>query len=134
MKVKLNFPNVQILMRTLDPFTGVLYVERAERLVRGARTVDRGCLVRGSGRHDVQLSVRAGQCGWSRDGSVVRLDVYLQYDTYVQQVNAAAGQISLWIAELLRKEIFWWSEGTSRKSVSLYKFSGTPGLQINHHW
>jgi len=87
MKVKLNFPNVQILMRTLDPFTGVLYVERAERLVRGARTVDRGCLVRGSGRHDVQLSVRAGQCGWSRDGSVVRLDVYLQYDTYVQQVN-----------------------------------------------
>jgi hypothetical protein len=73
-------------MRTLDPFTGVLYVERPERLVRGARTVERGCLVRGSGRHDVQLSVPAGQCGWSRAGSLVRLDVYLQYDTYVQQV------------------------------------------------
>jgi hypothetical protein len=64
----------------------VLYVAHAERLVRGARTVDRVCLVRGTGRHEVELSVAAGQCGWSRDGSMVRLNVYLQYDTYVQQV------------------------------------------------
>ena len=70
----------------MDPFTGVLYVERAERLVRGARAVDRGCLVHGSGRHEVQLAIPAGQCGWTRDGSTVRLNVYLQYDTYVQQV------------------------------------------------
>ena len=45
------------------------------------------CKSEGRGRHKVSLEVGAGKCGWRREGYKVHLDLYVQYDTHVQQVK-----------------------------------------------
>eukprot|EP00090_Calanus_glacialis_P002288 TRINITY_DN11708_c0_g1_i5.p1 TRINITY_DN11708_c0_g1~~TRINITY_DN11708_c0_g1_i5.p1 ORF type:complete len:436 (+),score=115.20 TRINITY_DN11708_c0_g1_i5:86-1309(+) len=76
---------IKLLTQTLDPFSGVVYVQP----IRSLRQGNEGpsfCKALGRGRHEISLEVGAGQCGWRRDGQKVQLDLYVQYDAHVQQV------------------------------------------------
>ena len=75
----------QILAETLDPFSGLLYVQPGQVLRRGQQGPGH-CRAEGRGRHQLQVTVGVGQCGWKRKGETVRLSVYMQYDPHVQQV------------------------------------------------
>ena len=78
----------QVVTQTLDPFSGVVYARPASSFRQPKRRQGgvTGCRAQGRGRHTVQLTVQAGECGWSRQGALVRLDMYVQYDGHVQQV------------------------------------------------
>ena len=76
---------IKLLTQTLDPFSGVVYVQP----IRSLRQGNEGpsfCKALGRGQHEISLEVGAGQCGWRRDGRKVQLDLYVQYDAHVQQV------------------------------------------------
>ena len=75
----------QITTQTLDPFSGVLYVQPSSAIRRGHQGPSH-CRVEGRGRHEVSLDISPGQCGWRREGSLVSLNLYMQYDPHVQQV------------------------------------------------
>ena len=64
-----------------------MYIESPSRIGSGASRVPKGCRVRGGGGHEIGLSVAPGSCGWKKKGEKIFLQVYLQYDAYVQQVN-----------------------------------------------
>ena len=76
---------VQVLTQTLDPFSGVLYVQPSRLLRRGEQGPGH-CRTEGRGRHQLEMTVKVGQCGWRQEGERVRLNVYMQYDPHVQQV------------------------------------------------
>jgi len=76
---------IKILTQTLDPFSGVIYVQPMKSLRQGYKGQS-FCKSIGRGRHEISIEVGAGQCGWKRDGERVRLDLYVQYDAHVQQV------------------------------------------------
>jgi len=76
---------IKILTQTLDPFSGVIYVQPIKSLRQGYKGQS-FCKSIGRGRHEISIEVGAGQCGWKRDGERVRLDLYVQYDAHVQQV------------------------------------------------
>merc|ERR1719336_3159483 len=76
---------IKILTETLDPFSGVLYVQPSRLLRRGEQGPSH-CRAEGRGRHHLDITVGMGQCGWKRKGETVRLSVYMQYDPHVQQV------------------------------------------------
>ena len=73
------------MTQTLDPFSGVVYVQPSSAIRRGHQGPSH-CRSEGRGGHEVGLEVNAGQCGWRRDGSRVMLNIYMQYDPHVQQV------------------------------------------------
>ena len=75
----------QVTTQTLDPFSGVLYVQPSSAIRRGEQGPAH-CRAEGRGRHEVSLGVRPGQCGWRREGGRVSLELYMQYDPHVQQV------------------------------------------------
>ena len=78
-----------MVTQTLDPFSGVVYARPASSFrepKRASGSVGGGCRAQGRGGHTVKLAVPAGSCGWRREGQLVRLDLYVQYDTHVQQV------------------------------------------------
>merc|ERR550532_2175387 len=72
---------IEVTTRTLDPFSGVVYAGTSSLGGKGSP----GCKVEGQGRHSLTIGVKAGKCGWKRDGPKVRLLLYLQYDAHVQQ-------------------------------------------------
>merc|ERR1719507_1401458 len=72
---------IEVTTRTLDPFSGVVYAGSSSLGGKGSP----GCKVEGQGRHSLTIGVKAGKCGWKRDGPKVRLLLYLQYDAHVQQ-------------------------------------------------
>jgi len=72
---------IEVTTQTLDPFSGVIYAGTSSLGGKGAP----GCKVEGRGRHSLTIGVKAGQCGWKRDGPKVRVLLYLQYDAHVQQ-------------------------------------------------
>ena len=76
---------IRLTSHTLDPFSGVLVVAPSSALRRGGAGPG-GCRAEGRGRHQVSIEVGAGRCGWRRQGSLVTLDVYMQYDPHLQQV------------------------------------------------
>lgn len=76
---------IKITTQTLDPFSGVLYVQPSSAIRRGHQGPSH-CRVEGRGRHEVSLDISPGQCGWRREGSLVSLNLYMQYDPHVQQV------------------------------------------------
>ena len=76
---------ILLTSHTLDPFSGVLVVAPSSALRRGGAGPG-GCRAEGRGRHQVSIEVGAGRCGWRRQGSLVTLDVYMQYDPHLQQV------------------------------------------------
>jgi len=76
---------IKIVTQTLDPFSGVIYVQPIKSLRQGYKGPS-FCKSIGRGRHEISLEVGSGQCGWKRDGENVRLDLYVQYDAHVQQV------------------------------------------------
>ena len=76
---------MQVLTQTLDPFSGLLYVQPS-RLLRRGEQGPAHCRTEGRGRHQLEMTVRLGQCGWRQEGERVRLNVYMQYDPHVQQV------------------------------------------------
>ena len=63
----------------------MLYVQPTRLLRRGQQGPSQ-CRAEGRGRHQLEISVGVGQCGWKRLGETVRLSVYMQYDPHVQQV------------------------------------------------
>ena len=65
-----------------------MYIESPSKIGSGASRVPKGCRVRGEGGHEIRLSVAPGACGWEMRGEKIYLQVYLQYDAYVQQVNS----------------------------------------------
>ena len=73
------------MTQTLDPFSGVLYVQPSRLLRRGEQGPS-VCRTEGRGRHQLEMTVRVGQCGWRQEGERVRLNLYMQYDQHVQQV------------------------------------------------
>ena len=73
------------MTQTLDPFSGVLYVQPS-RLLRRGEQGPAHCRTEGRGRHQLEMTVKVGQCGWRQEGERVRLNVYMQYDPHVQQV------------------------------------------------
>ena len=76
---------VKITAHTVSPFSGVMYVQPSTSLRQGQ--VASICKQEGRGDTEVSLVVGAGQCGWQREGRIVRLNLYIQYDTIVQQVD-----------------------------------------------
>merc|ERR1719391_1115433 len=72
---------IEVTTRTLDPFSGVVYAGTSSLGGKGSPA----CKVEGQGRHSLTIGVKAGECGWKRDGPKVRLLLYLQYDAHVQQ-------------------------------------------------
>jgi len=85
LSVECKDTRIKIVTQTLDPFSGVLYVQPSNSIRRGHQGPSH-CRIEGRGRHEVSLEVGLGQCGWKRDGSHVTLNVYMQYDPHVQQV------------------------------------------------
>ena len=76
---------VKITAHTVSPFLGVMYVQPSSSLRQGQ--VSGICKQEGRGDTEVSLVVGAGQCGWKREGKIVRLNLYIQYDTIVQQAD-----------------------------------------------
>merc|ERR1719245_848238 len=58
---------IKVLTQTLDPFSGVLYVQPSRLLRRGEQGPSH-CRTEGRGRHHLDISVGMGQCGWKRMG------------------------------------------------------------------
>ncbi len=77
----------------------MMYIESPSKIGLGASRVPKGCRVRGGGGHEIGLSVAPGGCGWEKKGEKIYLQVYVQYDAYVQQVNSL---ISTVVVDLCR--------------------------------